>query len=167
VIRIAERIKNKWVWRIAGCAVAALVGVAIFEGWAYARFGSMDMGLRYLQGQRVALRSPVVDLGDVNGNVEQNAPFELVNLTNHPVRILGAKTDCSCIAPDGLPITIPPLVAVTLKARAHLVGHKSSFVFNVVFYTDLDEQPVLTGRLVGNCGSNGTAVVDVNKKAGN
>lgn len=151
MIRIGIPIKKEWIWRIAGCLVTALIGAAIFEGWACARFGSAAMCLRYLRGERMVLRSPVIDLGVVKSNVKQAVSFEIVNLTDHSVQILGAKADCPCVASDGLPVTIPAGNTEALRVQVHLVRCKSNFSYKVVYYTDLDDQPAVIGRLVGSC----------------
>jgi len=81
----------------------AAVGLALLGGWSFLRFGSISAGLAYLRGYRVFAERDTVWAGEVAAGTEATVAFQLRNLASSPVRVLGAKSDCACLALDDLP----------------------------------------------------------------
>ncbi|MGB7343265.1 MAG: DUF1573 domain-containing protein, partial [Pirellulaceae bacterium] len=55
------------------------------------------------------------------GSIEQNATattvFDLRNASANPIRVLGAKASCRCVAIDDLPLTLGPNESKPIRVR--------------------------------------------------
>lgn len=74
-------------------------------------------GVAWLQGSAVYIDPPVRDLGDVAAGHPVDVKFRLQSLRSEPVRVVGAAPDCSCIAIDGMPLTLTENSPATLTIR--------------------------------------------------
>jgi hypothetical protein len=111
-------------WRF-GARVGTLVCLVFVLG-ATLRYASASEVVRSLrarvQGESVAVVPPEVDLGrgEVGGRV--TGWIDLVNETDHPVRVVGAPPDCVLTANADLPVVIEAgqrcRIAVTLSLLA-------------------------------------------------
>ena len=128
---------------IHGVALAAILGgvtVGVLVGWQ----GSLRAALALIRGERVGVNPGYLDLGDGTPGETLEAVVEVANWTDHPVRLVGGTSDCSCVATDGLPVTIPARgreevrVAVTIPPRSP--GRTTRAV---QLWTDVPEQSVL------------------------
>lgn len=68
------------------------------------------------QGLLSRPRIGVVLLGDVAGGERVTAEFQLRNLSGHTVHVIGAQSDCGCVAWQSLPIEVPPHATATMSA---------------------------------------------------
>jgi methylamine utilization protein MauE len=73
--------------------------------WVY---GSPEAALARLRGESVVVKPEYVDCGTGKPGDTLEAAIDIHNWSDHPLRIYGATSDCSCLATKGLPITIPP-----------------------------------------------------------
>ncbi len=71
-----------------------------------AMFGSVDATRAYLSGQTILVDAVTRFAGEVKQNEFVDVSFKLRNPTSSPVRVLGAKASCTCIAILDLPVTI-------------------------------------------------------------
>ncbi len=113
----AARKKSAFVELLSGARIALpiLVLVGIFL------FGSLDAAIGYATGARLLATNSAQYAGSLADGETGTVAFELTNYSRQPVRILGAKSTCRCMALDDLPMTLPPgqseRVRVRLKAR--------------------------------------------------
>jgi dolichol-phosphate mannosyltransferase len=85
-------------------------------------FGSPSSAIDYLAGRSVLVRSQQQFAGAVLPDEKATTVFELQNASDVPIRVLGAKASCRCVAIDDLPLTIGPQQARSI--RVHLIaGH--------------------------------------------
>ena len=82
--------------------------VALFAGSAIYWFDSPEAALAYFRGERLSVRPALVDVGEGAPGETRVSAVELVNRTDHEIRIVGGTFDCSCAVTDDLPVTIPP-----------------------------------------------------------
>lgn len=73
-----------------GGAVVILASLAGLANWFY---GSPDAALAYLRGERISLYPRLVDVGTGAPAEERNAAIEMVNRTDHPIRLIGGTRD--------------------------------------------------------------------------
>lgn len=78
----------------AACGLGgAAVLLALFAALAFLTCGSMDAVLARLRGERLSLYPRTVDVGTgVPGEVRESQ-VEIVNRTDHPIRLIGGTTD--------------------------------------------------------------------------
>ncbi len=77
------------VWGVGG-AVAVL---AVLVGLASLFYGSADDALAHIRGERISLYPRMVDVGTGAAGEEREAMVEVVNRTDHAIRLLGGTKD--------------------------------------------------------------------------
>lgn len=80
-------------------------------------FGSLDAARCYFAGNHVLVDSFSKFAGDVKQNDYVDVIYTLSNPTSAPVRVLGAKASCSCIAILDLPTTVEPGSEKAIRLR--------------------------------------------------
>jgi hypothetical protein len=71
----------------------ALVVLAMLAGLASLRYGSPDAALAHLRGERISLYPRLIDVGTGAPEEVREAAVEVVNRTDHPVRLIGGTKD--------------------------------------------------------------------------
>ena len=87
---------------------------------AIAIFGSLDATFGYLAGERVLVDAATKFAGEVGENEFTDVAYRLQNSSSQPIRVLGAKASCSCIAILDLPTTVE--AGGTREIRLRLKG---------------------------------------------
>ena len=128
------------------CVILISFGLML---WAQTRFGSFRFALSYLQGARLQL-SPVVNLV---GTHQVGDHFETtITIRNHNRRkttIVGALSDCSCVAYRGLPATIPPGGTITLPVSIRFKRDTDDWRQSITYLTNDSLQPVVKAEFAG------------------
>lgn len=73
-----------------GGAIVILASLAGLANWVY---GSPDAALAHLRGERISLYPRTVDVGTGAPGEVREAAFEVVNRTDHPIRLIGGTKD--------------------------------------------------------------------------
>jgi hypothetical protein len=89
----------------------ALLAAAVF--W----FGSPRSAIEYVAGKSVLVRSQQRFAGEVSQSETATAIFDLQNASSKPIRVLGAKASCRCVAIDDLPLTLGPKETKPIRVR--------------------------------------------------
>ena len=71
----------------------AIVVLASLAGLANCFYGSPDSALAHLRGERISLYPRVIDVGTGAPGEERESAIEVVNRTDHPIRLLGETKD--------------------------------------------------------------------------
>jgi hypothetical protein len=74
---------------------------------------------------------------------------QLVNHSDHPVRIIGGTSDCSCVATADLPVTLSSKDSQWISIRVKLSSQPGFFNRQVVFWTDNDRARVIAVMITG------------------
>src|SRR5262249_39798119 len=138
-----------------GRTVAGLAGVSLLLGLLVGLsvyfFGSTDAALAYLRGERISIRPNLVDVGEGSPGETRVTAVEVVNRTDHEIRLIGGTSDCSCVATDDLPVSVPSGESRWVTVRMRLRGPAGIFTRRAAFLADEDGiQPAafrLTGRI--------------------
>ena len=129
------------VWRFARVAALAVV---LFNGVVAAasvNAGSVTDALTWLRGTQLSIDGAPVDLGDQDSGQTVAREISVRNHLGRPVRVVGGTSDCSCVATDSLPVTIPPHAAVTIHVSLRLPPDKPGrFARRVWLWSDADER---------------------------
>ena len=80
-------------------------------------FGSPRSAIDYVAGKSVLVRSQQQFAGQLEQNATGTAVFELRNASAKPIRVLGAKASCRCVAIDDLPLTLGPKETKPIRIR--------------------------------------------------
>jgi hypothetical protein len=102
-----------------------------------------------LRGEALTGPSDAADLGFGTVGQTLEAGVEVSNNSHETVRVVGATSDCSCVATSGLPLAIPPgevrPVPIRLEIESTQPGVFTQTV--VLWWTDRDTQKALRLRL--------------------
>jgi hypothetical protein len=93
-----------------------LAGAFLLSILAIWQFGSITNGIAYLQGYSVVPEHSQISVGQVTSGERVNATLQLTNLSSQPVTVVGAQSNCGCIAYDDLPIELPPRSSVGIHS---------------------------------------------------
>ncbi len=130
-----------------GVAGVLLVGLT---GYGTARYGSPAAAIARLRGDVLLAEPDVLVLGATAPGRMLDGVVHISNLSDRPVRLVGGTSDCSCIATDSLPLTIPAgdtvAVPITLRVPATAAG---TFTRTAELRTDHDRQRTIRLRLSG------------------
>ncbi|TWT79746.1 Undecaprenyl-phosphate mannosyltransferase [Planctomycetes bacterium CA13] len=87
-------------------------------------FGSVHSAFGYLSGRSLLVDSSDKFVGVLDADEKATATFRVRNASATPIRILGAKASCRCVALEDLPITIEP--SQTEWIRVSMYGRSES-----------------------------------------
>ncbi len=132
-----------WERIVPGFCGISLVVVLVLS-WSIGEFGSLRHAWLFASGLRLIIDDPEVRLADGKPGESRDAAFLAHNLSDHPIRIFGVTTSCSCVATDNLPATVPPKGIKELRLTLHL-GQAASGTVNqtAVYHTDDPTAPSL------------------------
>lgn len=124
---------------LAAPLVLAGLGVAGLLAWSYWQFGSLSMAMAYVSGYALVPESATLDAGDAPAGKDTKVQFRLRNVSGRPVRVVGAKSDCGCVAVDDLPLTVDARQAAEMRLRFSprptevglLIRHKTVLLLDV------------------------------------
>ncbi len=113
---------------LAAAAVAALLG-GTFYGWAVWQYGSPTKALARLQGQVLILERDSAEIPCVPEGVYLTGYWEVENLTDKRVTIVGSRSGCGCVVAEDLPMSIEPRARQTIRISAIVSAPKEGDVF--------------------------------------
>ncbi len=97
-------------------SIAPVLVLAGAYGMGLNRFGSVGNSIAFLKGETVHVGNPSQTI-----NVKPRQPFEViydvVNLSNAPIKIIGAQSSCTCTSISELPMTLAPHQTKTFKVN--------------------------------------------------
>jgi hypothetical protein len=120
-----------------------------FSIWAQVRFGSYRYALSYLKGARLQIRPAIKVVGTHRPDESYQTTVTLRNHGDTSVEVLGALTDCSCIAYRGLPVTVKPGASVDMPVEVHFGPQAGVWHQSITYLTDNAHQPRLRAELSG------------------
>ncbi len=148
----ARRKRLSW---MASTFILTNIGLFFVVALGFYSFGSAGSALAYLRGDRLIVRRSSMSFGEVKQGERPVVTFELTNTSHRKITILGAKTLCTCVFTDDLPLSVPPGgrrsigVAVKTSSRAGVIEEPISL------YTDYPEQPEVEVRVLGRVSVSG------------
>jgi hypothetical protein len=124
--------------------MGALLGVATLA------YGSSEAALAHVRGDRISVYPSWIDLGTGQPLEGREYRVELVNRTDHPIRIVGGVDDCACVVTNDLPQTLNPKETKSLRIvfRFGQAG-AGAFTRKVWWMTDDPYQRNIVVRLAG------------------
>jgi hypothetical protein len=126
---------------------AGLLAVTVGVGGTLA-YGSPDAALARLRGEPLTLHPGYADFGDGAPGDTLLTQVEVRNWTAQPVRLIGGTADCSCVATDDLPLTVPPGGGLAVTIRLKVPSAASGEVARkAVLWTGHEQARRLTVRL--------------------
>ena len=133
---------------IRGSAGVAVI-VLFFASLSYLWFDTPADALAFLRGERVSAEPSSIDLGEARAGERREVGVRLLNRADHPIRIIGGTSDCSCIATTGLPIAIPSAESRLVMVQVKFAGAPGVFSRTAVLFTNDELQKKVVLRLAG------------------
>lgn len=128
----------------AGCVLGFGGVLAAAWGAAVSICGSTECALARLRGETLFVSPSRLDFGAGDADETLVATVVVHNLSDRPIRLVGGTSDCSCVAANGLPCTIPPRESRTIPIQLKMIGAPGSSVKrSAVLWTDDKIQRVL------------------------
>ena len=120
--------------------------------WAQIQFKSYRFALAYLQGARVQAIPAIRSVGNHSPGDRYQTTISLRNHGTKPITLVGALVECTCVANDGLPASIPAGQEINLPISIHFGRTPGEWREPVFYLTNDPRQPtvnvVLDGRIV-------------------
>lgn len=123
-------------------AVAAL-SVALF------RFGSVQAAFQYVAGQTLVVDEALKSFGAVDLGQVTDVTFQLKNIGDRDLRIVGSSSSCTCTVPDELPMTIEPGRMKSLRVTVLSPGTPKKLRLPLTLYTSNPRQKEVELLIVG------------------
>ncbi len=142
-----DRSKTMPGWFVFAMTLVALGFVFIF--WSQWNFASYLYALEYIQGSRIQLRTPLQQVGIHRPGEHFDAEVRITNHDTKPTTIVGALSDCSCVATQALPKDIAPGETVAIRFGSDPGDWRK----HVAYLTNNPRQPQFDVELVGRIAS--------------
>ena len=121
-----------------------------FAAWSAIRFGGLEDAIQYLRGHEIVAVSTVISLGTQPNGTHCPVKIRLRNLSDKPIRVVGASTSCSCVATSNPPVLIGARQSAVLDATLAIEGEPSSKVEQTIdYYTEALRTPRIRISLEG------------------
>jgi hypothetical protein len=147
--KIPSRWRGPGVWLLACLGGGGLL-IAVVLAWGYWQLGSLSSTLAYLNGERLFVDRGVLSFGTAKRGEERSLQLVIRNRTGKDVRILGAKSTCSCMGTEEeFPFLLADGGQRELTVRVWVVGKDSLFEKRLDFYTDDENNPVISVTVRG------------------
>jgi hypothetical protein len=131
--------------------VGALFGLAL----ALYCFGSLGSALAYLEGDRLIADSFSRSFGEVQPGERPTLTFELTNTSDRKITILGAKTLCTCVFAENLPLSVPARSRRSINVAVKTDSRKGPIRESVYLFTDSPKQPQVELHVLGRVAASG------------
>jgi hypothetical protein len=138
--------QQKPVVRLVGCTlgVAGLILVSCILA-----FGDIETALAKLRGLPFQTTPAILDFGSATAGTLQDRQLTVKNYKSVPLRLIGGTSDCSCLATQDLPISIPSQGQADVTIRLRFPAGTSGEMARLVeLYTDDSMQPKISLRAV-------------------
>jgi hypothetical protein len=151
VLGIAKPRWTGWSVERASFQLAGVATLVLMVSLAVAQFGlgGIDTVLAKLRGLPFQTSPSVLDFGTGEAGTTIDRQLTVKNYKATPLRLIGGTSDCSCLATQSLPITIPAnsQAEVTIRLRIP-AGTPGELARLVELYTDDPSQPKISLRAV-------------------
>ncbi len=148
-VKLRPRWRSAMLWGLA-CAGGGGLLIAAVLAWGHWEFGSLSCTLAYLNGERLLVDPATLSFGAGRRGEERDLHVTIRNRTGKEVKLLGAKSTCSCMAAvEKFPISISPGGQQELTIHVWLIGKDSLFEKRVDYYTDDEANPVIAVTVRG------------------
>lgn len=143
------KIQKKPVSWMACTFIMANIGLILLTAWALYSFGSIRAALAYLKGDRLIVRASSMSFGDVRRGERPVITFDIMNTSDRNITILGARTTCTCVFTDDLPLTVLPGERRSISVGVKTGSREGSIQERVYLYTSFPGQPEVEVRIIG------------------
>jgi len=132
-------------WREAvSTSLGALAFLALIAGVFFLLFDNPVEALARLRGESIGVEPTVSDVGSAIAGTHRDFAIELINHTDHSVRIVGGTTTCGCIATRDLPVELPPHEARSITVQMTFRGSPGRFLHRFILYSEDEQQRLVT-----------------------
>jgi len=115
----------------------------------FARYGSISTAIQVLQGQALTVDKVTKSFGVVAPGEQADVSFLLTNHNRVPVRIVGSRTVCDCIARDDRPFVLEPGESRPYDITIDLPSHPQLVHRSLTLYTNIPGQTEVDLSIIG------------------
>lgn len=128
---------------LAGLALAGVAQRAVRE------LGSLAGALAFLNGDRLIPDAYTKSFGTAQAGPSASVVFNLANKSTRPIKIMGSRSSCTCMALDGLPAVVQAGSSLQLKVQVRPTARQRLVTGVVMLYPDYEGQPYVSLRVSG------------------
>ncbi len=160
----AAHTRKKPISWLAMTSILATAGLLILVALALYTFGSFGAAMDYLEGDRLIADRSSRSFGEVEQGQRPTAVFELANASDREITILGARTLCTCIVAQDLPLSVPSRGRHSIKIAISTDSRDGLIEEPIYLFTDFPAKPRLELRVVGRVLASGGQPVQSRSK---
>ena len=115
--------------------------LAAGTGYGRLRFGSVSATVDSLRGQLVLVDEHAKSISGVQAGSQVVVSYALTNISDRPVRLIGASPSCSCTVIQDLPMTLAASETRTVSARITTSEDNPNSSGTIRLFTDEPRSP--------------------------
>jgi hypothetical protein len=127
-------------------------GLSCLVGFAFYSFGSIGSALAYTAGNALIADRSSKTFGNVQQGERPVITFNVTNNSERQITILGAKTQCTCVFAEELPLSVPARSRRSLNIAVETDSRDGEVREPILLFTDYPDQNelrlVVGGRVV-------------------
>jgi Protein of unknown function (DUF1573) len=117
-----------------GAGLLLLVGSALYF------FGSLGSALAYLTSSGLTADRSSKSFGEVKQGERVRIMFHLTNRSDQRITVVGAKTKCTCVVAEALPMVVPAGSRCSINVAVNTDSREGEIREPVQFFTDFPDQ---------------------------
>lgn len=151
---VRSRAARPWGWLGVALPLTSVV-LAGLATWGARQFGSVGGALAFLNGDRLIPDAYAKSFGIGEVGSSPRVVFNLANKSARPIKVVGARSSCTCMALDGLPATVEAGSSLELRVDVQPADKPRRVAGTVIVYSDCEEQPYVSLSVSGQFADRG------------
>jgi hypothetical protein len=129
------------------CLLAGMLLAAALFG--VARYGSLEASLAALRAQPLVVENAVMSFGTLSVGQTANVEFDLRNLGERRIELVGCQTTCDCVATSALPTAVEPRGRRRMRFDIKPDRADADYAAKIKVLTDVPTQPTVALSITG------------------
>lgn len=129
--------------------ISIFIIAIIFEIFIYLKYKNFNNFYYYMKGVSIVVDPPIATVGDRRPGETVDIDQAVWNFSGIKVSIIGAKSSCSCITTERLPLSLASGERRTVHVRAKMGPETGKYEQSVIFYTDCPRQTTFSVTVKG------------------
>lgn len=130
-------------------SILTSMGFACLAMFGIFWFGSIRSAISFMRGDRLIPDVYAKSFGVALSGAEPSVEFQLTNWATSPVKILGAKSSCTCVAATGLPKTVKPRESYTFRVNIRTKKRRGHISERLLLFADGPQNHPLSLEVAG------------------
>jgi len=143
----AVKIRDFVIWVAVSVGLASF-GASCLLGWLTWKHQSFAAGVARFCGRDLLMTPSTFEFGTCREGETRECQFELRNLSDAPVKLLGLRTTCGCmVVQRSFPCELPGRASFVLPVSISLVGAVDEVRHSVHLFTDRPGEEIIPATI--------------------